>query len=89
VAQVGVSGSTTLGDGVVLAGQAGLADHLTIGSGARVGAQAGVLTDIPAGTDVSGTPAMPVRDAHRVALALRKLGRSRAETRKAEAKTGE
>ncbi|MBI0432501.1 UDP-3-O-(3-hydroxymyristoyl)glucosamine N-acyltransferase [Roseomonas sp. KE0001] len=74
VAQVGISGSTRLGDYVTIAGQAGLTGHLKIGSKARIGAQAGVQSDIPAGQDVTGSPAMPVKDALRAALYLRKLG---------------
>ncbi|KAA2212721.1 UDP-3-O-(3-hydroxymyristoyl)glucosamine N-acyltransferase [Teichococcus oryzae] len=74
VAQVGISGSTRLGDFVTIAGQAGLTGHLNIGSKARIGAQAGVQSDVPAGQDVTGSPAMPVKDALRVALHLRQLG---------------
>jgi len=74
VAQVGISGSTRLGDYVTIAGQAGLTGHLNIGSKARIGAQAGVQSDIPPGQDVTGSPAMPVKDALRAALYLRKLG---------------
>ena len=74
VAQVGISGSTTLGDYVTAAGQAGLAGHLTVGSKARIGAQAGVTADIPAGMDVMGTPAMPLRDSLRAAIHLRNIG---------------
>jgi UDP-3-O-[3-hydroxymyristoyl] glucosamine N-acyltransferase len=81
VAQVGISGSTTLGDFVVVAGQAGVAGHLSIGAKARIGAQAGVMADVPAGQDVVGSPAIPVRDAMRGFAALRKLGQSKAAAR--------
>lgn len=74
VAQVGISGSTRLGDYVTIAGQAGLTGHLSIGSQARIGAQAGVQADVPAGQDVTGSPAMPVKDALRAALHLRRIG---------------
>ncbi|NNG05415.1 MAG: UDP-3-O-(3-hydroxymyristoyl)glucosamine N-acyltransferase, partial [Inquilinus sp.] len=60
-AQAGIAGSTRLGKFVVLAGQAGVAGHLSLGDGARVGAQAGVIRDLPGGTDVWGTPALPSR----------------------------
>ena len=75
VAQSGVSGSTVLGDFVTVAAQAGLTGHLTIGSKARIGAQAGVINDVPAGTDVLGSPAWPVRETWRAIARLRKLGR--------------
>ncbi|MCQ4160159.1 UDP-3-O-(3-hydroxymyristoyl)glucosamine N-acyltransferase [Roseomonas sp. GC11] len=78
VAQVGISGSTRLGDYVTIAGQAGLTGHLDIGSRARIGAQAGVQADIPPGQDVTGSPAMPVKDALRAALYLRKVGARKA-----------
>jgi UDP-3-O-[3-hydroxymyristoyl] glucosamine N-acyltransferase len=74
VSQVGISGSTSLGDYVTAAGQAGFAGHLRIGSKARIGAQAGVIGDIPAGMDVSGSPAMPLRDWLRASIQLRNIG---------------
>ena len=62
VAQVGISGSTILEDHVMVGGQAGLTGHLRIGRRARIGAQAGVMSDVPAGADVVGSPAQPVRE---------------------------
>jgi UDP-3-O-[3-hydroxymyristoyl] glucosamine N-acyltransferase len=73
MAQVGVAGSTRIGDGVVLAGQAGIAGHVTIGDGARVAAQAGVFGDVPAGETWSGYPARPHRQSLRASAALLKL----------------
>ncbi len=65
VAQVGLAGSVSVGDYCVFAGQAGVAGHLSIGDGAQIGAQAGVTNDVPAGTKVWGTPAMPLTHAKR------------------------
>lgn len=65
VAQVGISGSTIVGDGAVLGGQVGTNPHVTIGAGARVGGRSGVTADIPAGQTVSGNPARPHREAMR------------------------
>lgn len=73
MAQVGIAGSTTVEDDVILAGQAGLADHLTVGHGARVAAQSGVIGDVAAGATVSGYPARPHREVLRQAAALRRL----------------
>jgi UDP-3-O-[3-hydroxymyristoyl] glucosamine N-acyltransferase len=79
VAQSGVSGSTRLGDFVTIAAQAGLTGHLMVGDRARIGAQAGVMRDVPAGMDMLGSPALPVKDAMRGFTLLRRLvERSRA-----------
>ncbi len=61
VSQVGISGSTVLEDFVVLAGQVGVAGHLRIGRGARIGAKSGILRDIPAGAEMMGYPALPMK----------------------------
>lgn len=58
VAQVGISGSTKLGDFVVVGGQAGFTGHLTIGSGARFAARSGVMHDVAAGAVMGGNPAI-------------------------------
>lgn len=62
VSQVGISGSTRLGDYVTLGGQVGVAGHLEIGSRVMVGAKSGVHNSIPAGTVMSGIPAIPHRE---------------------------
>jgi UDP-3-O-[3-hydroxymyristoyl] glucosamine N-acyltransferase len=58
-AQVGISGSTKLGMGVVAWGQAGIVGHLEIGDRANIAAQSGVASDVEAGGRVAGTPAKP------------------------------
>ena len=73
VAQSGISGSTVLGDYVTVAAQAGLTGHLDIGAKARIGAQAGVINDVPAGADVLGSPAWPIRETWRAIAALKRL----------------
>ena len=60
-AQVGISGSSVVGDGVRFGGQAGIADHLKIGDGATLLARAGLLQDVPPGEAWGGTPAVPRR----------------------------
>jgi UDP-3-O-[3-hydroxymyristoyl] glucosamine N-acyltransferase len=75
VAQAGISGSTVLEDHVMVAGQAGLTGHLRIGRRARIGGQAGVMADVPAGADVVGSPAQPVREFFRHVAILRRLVR--------------
>ena len=57
-AQVGLAGSTKVGDYVYLAGQVGVAGHVSIGDRAMVGAQSGVSSDVPADSRYLGYPAM-------------------------------
>lgn len=59
VAQVGIVGSTSIGDFVRIGGQAAIAGHVVIGQGAQVGAQAGVISDVPSGAAMLGSPAQP------------------------------
>jgi UDP-3-O-[3-hydroxymyristoyl] glucosamine N-acyltransferase len=73
VGQAGIAGSTVLEDFVVLAAQAGVAGHLTIGKGARVAAKSGIMRDIPAGEEVMGYPALPIRQFMRQIATLNHL----------------
>lgn len=73
VAQVGLAGSVTTGDYVVLGGQVGIAGHLHIGDRAQVAAQSGVMTDIPADQQWGGQPAQPLADAKRTILSAQRL----------------
>ena len=67
-AQVGIAGSTILEDYVVLGGQAGIGGHITLGKGTKAGGQAGISVDMPAGSFVNGTPAIPYMLERRVAV---------------------
>jgi len=60
-AQVGIAGSTTIEEDVVLAGQVGVNGHVLVGKGTRVTGQTGVTKDVPAGSFVSGLPAIDNR----------------------------
>lgn len=72
-AMTGIAGSTTLGKYVVCGGQAGIIDHLTIGDGVQIGAGATALNDLPPGSLVRGTPAIPVTRFGREQIALKRL----------------
>jgi UDP-3-O-[3-hydroxymyristoyl] glucosamine N-acyltransferase len=74
-AQVGISGSTVLGDGAVLAGQVGVGGHLSIGAGAKIAGQAGVSSDVPPGESWSGTLARPHRETLVAQAALGRLAK--------------
>jgi UDP-3-O-[3-hydroxymyristoyl] glucosamine N-acyltransferase len=73
IAQVGIAGSTKLGNYVILAGQSGVAGHLKIGDQVTVAAQSGVMTDIPAGEKWMGAPAQPDRQMKRQLIAVTQL----------------
>ena len=72
-AQVGLAGSSMVGDGVVLAGQVGVAGHLRIGNGVKVGAQSGVNGDVPDWADINGSPHQPFRESLRSQVEYRRL----------------
>jgi len=75
MAGVGVAGSTRLGNGVILAGQVGVVGHVVLGDGVRVSAQSGIGQDVPAGTDMGGTPARRQRDYLRAQSALYRVAK--------------
>jgi UDP-3-O-[3-hydroxymyristoyl] glucosamine N-acyltransferase len=62
VAQVGIAGSTELGESVQVGGQSGFAGHLKIGDRARVYSKSAVFEDVPAGVWVRGIPAVSQRE---------------------------
>jgi UDP-3-O-[3-hydroxymyristoyl] glucosamine N-acyltransferase len=72
-AKVGIAGSTRLGAGCMLGGNAGLSDGIEIGDGTMVGANSGVHSDWPAGSQIIGSPAMPMKQFWRVAAAMGRL----------------
>ncbi len=89
IAQVGISGSTHLGRGVIAAGQAGIAGHLRIGDGAVLMAQAGVAKDIAAGQAVIGAPAIPRKEFARNLFAVGNLGKLSAKVKELERQVAE
>lgn len=82
--QAGISGSTRIGSHVMVGGQAGFADHVSVGDGAMVAAQAGVFRDVPAGTLVAGSPALPADEAGPIHGALLRLPDLRRQLRRLE-----
>ncbi|UCF31687.1 MAG: UDP-3-O-(3-hydroxymyristoyl)glucosamine N-acyltransferase [bacterium] len=73
VAQVGISGSTTLGDRVTLAGQVGIAGHLNLEDGSVVLAKSLIIKDVPAGAVVGGIPAVDAGQWRRSTVLVRNL----------------
>jgi UDP-3-O-[3-hydroxymyristoyl] glucosamine N-acyltransferase len=77
IAQVGIAGSSELGDFVILAGQAGVGDHTRIGDRARIAAKTGVPSNTvyEGGMDYGGMPAKPVREWVRELQAVKMLAK--------------
>jgi UDP-3-O-[3-hydroxymyristoyl] glucosamine N-acyltransferase len=80
VAQVGLAGSSRLGDHSIMAGKSGIGGHYTVGAGSVVMASSIVAADVKPGSVVSGVPARPHSEemrskaaAHRLPEALREL----------------
>ncbi len=84
--QVGVAGSTTTGDWVVMAGQVGVRDHVHIGDKAVLGARSGVSSDIEAGRTVLGEPAIDLRDRKLQLATISKLPEMRKELKQVAAR---
>lgn len=61
VAHTGISGSTELGDFVVMGGQSGTVGHIKIGTGAQIAGASHAKDDIPPGARYAGTPAKPLK----------------------------
>lgn len=72
-AQVGIAGSTKVGDFCQFAGQVGLPGHITIGDKVRLGGQAGVIGNVPSGSTMLGTPAINYTKALRSFVVVEQL----------------
>jgi UDP-3-O-[3-hydroxymyristoyl] glucosamine N-acyltransferase len=75
VAYVGIAGSAQLGDFVVMGGQSGVVGHIRIGSGSQVAGWSHVTHDVPPGSRMGGTPAVPMLEYGRQIAALKRMGR--------------
>jgi UDP-3-O-[3-hydroxymyristoyl] glucosamine N-acyltransferase len=89
VAQVGLGGSSQLGDRAVMGGQSGLPDHTSVGDDSVVYAQTGISENIPERQLVGGTPAMPLRDALRREMSIKRLPRMFQELKELKQKVAE
>ncbi|MGB3336185.1 MAG: UDP-3-O-(3-hydroxymyristoyl)glucosamine N-acyltransferase [Devosia sp.] len=74
-AMSGLSGSTILGDGVLMGGGVGTSGHLTIGAGSVVHGRAAVTKNWPPGSKLAGAPAQDIRDFWREIAVMRKLSK--------------
>jgi UDP-3-O-[3-hydroxymyristoyl] glucosamine N-acyltransferase len=79
---VGISGSTSIGDYVTLAGKVGLVGHIHVGDKAIVGGNSVVAKDVPEGAFVTGFPARPHREWTESQAALNRLPKILKELRR-------
>ncbi|HSQ01347.1 MAG TPA: UDP-3-O-(3-hydroxymyristoyl)glucosamine N-acyltransferase [Candidatus Dormibacteraeota bacterium] len=87
-AQVGLSGSTRIGQWVRMGGQVGAAGHLTIGDGAQVAAQSGVANSVAPGATVGGYPAVEIGVWRRAVAASARLPELFRRVRRLERRLG-
>lgn len=64
-AQVGIAGSTKIGDYVMIGGQSGINGHISIGNKVQIAAKSGVVGDLSDGEKVGGYPAINISEWHR------------------------
>jgi UDP-3-O-[3-hydroxymyristoyl] glucosamine N-acyltransferase len=83
-AHVGIAGSSSTGDYVVLAGQVGMKDHIHIGDRTQVGAQSGVASDVGPDQILLGSPAEPIYQQAQVYAVMSKLPEMRKAIRRIE-----
>ena len=74
-AMSGLSGSTIVGDGVLMGGGVGTSGHLSIGADSVVHGRAAVTKDWPEGSKIAGAPAQDIRDFWRELATMRKLSK--------------
>ena len=73
-AQVGLSGSTKIGKGVMMGGQSGSAGHLNVADGVKVAARSGITKDIvKPNSTITGFPAAEHSTALRSQIHLKNL----------------
>ncbi len=73
VSQVGLSGSTKLGVGVVMGGQSATAGHLEIGDRAMLAARSGVTKSLEGGKIYGGFPAVDIKIWRKTQAAIARL----------------
>ena len=78
VAQVGIAGSSKIGQYCALGGQVGVSGHLTIADKVQIAGQGGVIQNITKeGAILGGTPTVPLRDWHKQSVIMKKLTRDK------------
>ncbi len=83
-AQVGIAGSTKVGDSVIFGGQVGVGGHLTIGDGVKAVGQSGITNSVDAGAFISGYPAIDNMEWRKASAVFRRLPDMRKRLRELE-----
>jgi UDP-3-O-[3-hydroxymyristoyl] glucosamine N-acyltransferase len=73
--QVGIAGSTRVGNRVVLAGQCGASDNIFIGDDVIAGGGTKIFSNVPKGRVVWGAPAVKMEAEVEAQKNIRRLGR--------------
>jgi len=72
-ALTGISGSTKIGSNCMFGGQVGIGGHINIGDNTQIGAQSGTISNIKEGSQLIGSPAIPIKKFMRSSLLFEKL----------------
>ena len=72
-ALTGIAGSAKVGSNCMFGGQVGIGGHVTIGDNTQLGAQSGLISNIKEGSQLLGSPAIPVKNFIRSSLIFEKL----------------
>ncbi len=72
-ALTGIAGSSKVGKNVIMGGQVGVSDHVQIGDNVIAAAKSGITKSIPAGSFVSGSPHLDIRDWRKIWVLLPQL----------------
>ena len=72
-AQVGIAGSTNVGEWCMFGGQVGLAGHIKVGDKVGIGSQAGVPGNIKSNEKIMGTPAINAKNFMKSSAVYKKL----------------
>jgi len=87
VAQTGISGSTRVGERVMMGGQVGIVGHLEIADGTLIAAQSGISKSLPGGVWF-GSPAVPLAEAKQQIAWIHRLGKLFARVKAIEKRLG-
>lgn len=87
--QVGIAGSSSSDEYVILAGQVGIADHIHLNRKVVVGAQSGVMRDAPEGEVLFGSPAAARRAKMSEIASIMRIPNLRKQLKQLEAKVKE